>query len=278
MKLYVAEAGHTVVRLHQSDLNEYMLCPERARLLWTGQVTSGPSDATAIGTAVHAGAEALLRGADCYKTAREVMLATLEQEVSDPSFRWVQVKTWRTLVEHAERALHNWATLVEPHLGPPVFVEHSFDLHLCWYADDVEIRLGGQVDLGEETGIWDWKTTRNRAKYLARWPGEGWKLRRWAIQPTAYCWAVEQLDLLPNPRSFTYAAVSKTTEEAWFLPVERSESDYAWLQEVARNAVTMLRADLPEWPKLDQHALCSEDWCPAWALCKGRNGSVKPRT
>src|SRR5690606_37926115 len=42
-----------VFTIRQSWLTEWLICPERARALWFGEVVDGPTDATAIGTGLH---------------------------------------------------------------------------------------------------------------------------------------------------------------------------------------------------------------------------------
>src|SRR5690606_17010119 len=63
VKVTDTDAGR-VYEIHQSDIAEYQLCPERARAKWFGEVEVGPTDATAAGTAAHAGIETLILGGD----------------------------------------------------------------------------------------------------------------------------------------------------------------------------------------------------------------------
>lgn len=267
----------------QSWLGEYVLCPERARLKWFELVPDGPSDATAIGTGAHAGIEYIIRGgshAEAIQYARDAFV----METHEPHYRWVQVKTEETAFRHIETALDGWLWKVEPLLGTPIWVEQEFKFHFVTLllpdGRTVGINLSGTADFADEAGVWDWKTCKDPSKYTAGWGGEGWKLKRFGIQPTVYTLAGQHeglWDLLSwgdAPWSFTYAAMTKASRSATLLPVERTATDVAWLKRLCINATKMLVSDLPEWPLNDQSALCSEQWCPAHSICKGADAPL----
>ena len=272
-----------IIELHQSWLEEYMLCPERARQQWFNEVVDGPTDATAIGTALHAGAEAYLtrRAAhveDAYGFAR----SAFEVEMLDPDFKWIQVKKLETAMRRVDQALDNWFEGIYPQLGQPLIIEQEFRLPLGeFHGQDGhthEVWLAGTIDFGDDTGLWDWKTGKDGLKkYEGGRFGEGWKLKRWGLQPIIYCWAARQLELVPEPNVFNFAAVAKDAWQIRVLPVERSSDDDLWLAQLTQNVVNMLTSQMAEWPKNDHHALCSPVWCPAWGTCKGAT-SVKTPT
>jgi len=272
-----------VFTYHQSFLGEYQLCPERARYKWFGLVPDGPTDATAIGTGVHAGIEWIVAGNPA-GGAWEASVAALEEELADEHFRWVQVKTKDTALRHMATALNNLVIQVVPKLGTPIWIEQSFNEHLQTIelpdGRTAEIRLAGTADFADEAGLWDWKTRKaDSTKYKAGWGGEGWKLKRFGIQPTVYTWAADKLGLwehlgvVDEPWTFTFAASSKTSNEVDELPVERTPRHVEWLKQLTTNVTVLLSSGLAEYPKIDQHALCSPEWCPAWSVCKGRDGS-----
>lgn len=266
-----------VFTIRQSWLTEWLTCPERARALWFGEVVDGPTDATAIGTGLHAAIEHTLMG-NPIQGALDAGVAALEEELRHEHFRWVQVKTKDTAIAHMATAFQGWVTYALPQLGNPLYIEHHFDLH---FHDVVlpdgrtaEVRLEGTIDFIDEWGIWDWKTRKaSSTRYKAGWGGEGWQLQRWGIQPTVYCTAADLLgiwaDLELDVWRFTFAASSKTSHEVDFLECERGPEHVSWLKKLTANIVTVLSSDLEHYPMNDQHALCSETWCPAWALCKG---------
>ena len=268
------------LEFHQSWLNEYLLCPERARQLWFNEVVSGPSDATAIGTGLHAAAEHVLHGGSQEQAWDRAMSVFLE-ETHDEHFEWKQVKTVDTAFRHMATAFDGWYGRVLPMLTTPILIEAEFNFLFDEFdLDDgrtARINLAGAIDFGDELGLWDWKTCKTPEKYTPGWGGEGWKLKRFGIQPTVYCigaehlgyWSTIRPDGLDEPWDFTYAAVTKTQPSATFLPVERTPAHKGWLRKLVRNAAKMIASGLPEWPTIDQHALCSPEWCPAWSRCKG---------
>lgn len=279
----------TVLELHQSWLGEYLLCPERARQQWFGEVEDTPTDSTAIGTALHAYAESILRGG--YQAdARRAALDTWDYESALPGFRMVKVARESTALKHLENACDVWLARVYPNLGNPIAIEHKFDFPFMGFDTDghgtvaqakvieyadVEVRLAGAIDLIDEDGVWDWKSATNMDKYNPAFGGEGWKLKRFGIQPTVYCTALlldpdSPTGGIDTPVNFTFAAVSKTNRSVQFLPVERGREHVRWLSHLVANVAKMIVTD-PEgpWPLNDQHALCAPDWCPSWSSCKG---------
>jgi hypothetical protein len=263
-----------IITLRQSEINEWLLCPERFKAQKLDGLPSPPTDATAIGTATHAGFELILAGGS-YVDGLAAMREAFYEETQVEGYRWIQVKTPETALKHAQCALDNLVREVLPTLGTPLFIEEHFELPFIRVRDDVEVHLHGTIDFADEGGPWDWKTRKaDGTKYKAGWGGEGWKLKRFGVQPTVYTWAAEQLGLFaqldtPPPYSFTYAAASKTTPDVDILEVQRGPADYAWLEVQVRDIANMILSGIEDWPKIDQHALCSADWCPNWERCKG---------
>jgi len=258
--------GRTVYTFRQSGVGEFLLCNERARVNWLGLVEDGPTDATAIGTAVHAGAEAILRGMGP-EYGLSVALDTLGQEWAHPLFRAVQTKGFVTAVRYVESCLQAWYEGVYPQLGEPLFIEHYFNLPFGEGPNGSEIRLAGTMDFGDHIGPWDWKTAGDDRKY----GNEAWKLSRWAVQPTTYTWAVYELGLTTvTPVTFTWAAMTKgSRSNVQLVECQRGPADWAWLRSMLYGIAELHEANLSKWPVNDQHALCSAKWCANWSNCKG---------
>lgn len=268
------DAGNTVLRytFRQSGLSDFLLCPERARLLWSGDAEDSDSAEAAIGTAVHLAVERFKGGTpppEALEAARERFRGLSEAA----GFKWVKVKTEETAFRHIETCFATWLRDIEPKTGNPWAIEQPFKLkfaHLETHRSDYdrEIWLSGTIDYIDQSGLWDWKTCSRISKYTV----DGWQLKRWAVQPTVYTWAAHKLGYWEDtPVPFTYAAMQRTPSAFALLPVQRGPEDWAWLERQLWAIAELHDANLSQWPMNDQHALCSSDWCPAWDLCKGRS-------
>ena len=250
----------------QSTLNTLLLCMERGRLDLVDPIEES-TDATATGTAFHAGVEALLNG-ETMTTAKAKLVETFHAETKLPGFRWVKVKTAETCIKHAMLGLDGWVEQVWPKVGNVVAVEESFLVPLGSRGSDT-IELSGTIDAVDDSPtIWDWKTAGDEKKYKGGYGGEAWKLR-WAIQPAVYTKAWHHLH--GELAEFKYAAVTKGTSDFQIHSETRGPEHWAWLEEQCWSLVEFMQR-VPQdvvWPKNDQHALCSEKWCPRWGVCKG---------
>lgn len=265
--------------LRQSDINTFLICPERARQLWAGDVIDHPSAETAIGTAVHFAIEAFMDPLDPF-SAGECLEAAVDRfrgESEQPGFRWVKIKTVGTAEQHITNCFNTFLRDIEPLLGHAVAIEKHFRALLYHWSEldefdnfiHCEIWLEGTIDLIDHWGtIWDWKTVGRLFKYTS----EGWLLDRSAVQPTAYSYGAYELELVDpeRPIPFTYAVMQRTPCASTFKTVYRDYRHWDWLTAQCLNIVKLYEADVAQWPVNDQHALCSPDWCPAWANCKGR--------
>lgn len=271
IKLSTARSdGRLQVTFSQSWLNTFMECPEQARREMAGTLPYSPTDATAIGTGVHAGIEHVLKRED--GNPLDAAIAAFDAEVQHINFRWVQVKKKDTAYSHIQQALDAWATHIFPQLGEPIGIEEPFRLFLCsgedrgvpWVA-----YIEGTWDAEFADGLWDWKTAGDERKYKDGFGGEGWKLKRWAIQPTVYTLALATKYDDFSPKEFTYAAMVKGTDTCQVLNVQRDESHWAWLREQVASVMALIVSDVDPWPLNDHSALCSPKWCMAWPTCKG---------
>jgi hypothetical protein len=267
VRIATDENGRSTYTIHQSWLNTFFDCPELARRIAFEGLWDPGSDATAIGTALHAGAEHYLRNGgasfdDCYEAA----VVAFRAEVALEGFRWVQVKSEATALNYLRVCLQTWFNDVLPRLGAPVAIEHHFKQPL-YSTDTYDVMVGGAIDYVDDNGImWDWKTAMDADKYGKR---KQWEHKRWSIQPTVYnyAWWKETGENAP----FIFAACLKGTQPkpAQFVQVDRDESHHAWLRAQIVPIVEQTLADLSQWALRDTHVLCSPKWCPAWDTCKG---------
>lgn len=263
--------GRKSTNISQSWLNTFFNCPELARREVFEQLESSGTDATAIGTGLHSAAEAHLKDGADYDQCLDAAVASFRHEVSLPGFRWVQIKSEDTAIKYLTTCVNSWWDGVRPQLGAPVAVEWKFKTLLFTRTDkgagELDVYLSGALDFVDDNGIiWDWKTAGDADKYGKR---KAWEYERWSIQPTAYTlgWFRETGEYAP----FTFAVVMKGAQpkEAQFLTVERDERHWAWLTRQVESVMDLAESRLSGWPLRDQHALCSERWCPAWSTCKG---------
>jgi len=268
VRIATEDDGRTRYTIHQSWLNTFFDCPELARRIAFDGLDDSGSDATAIGTALHAGAEHYLKnGGASYEDCYEQAVIAFRYEANLPGFRMVQVASEDTALKYLGVCLRTWFNDVLPKLGSPVAIEWSFKIPL-YERDDYTVYLGGAADYVDDIGImWDWKTAMDADKYGKR---KQWEHKRWSIQPTTYtkAWHHETGENVP----FIFAACLKGAQPkpAQFVQVDRDESHWAWLQHQIDPIVQMARSDLTVWPMRDQHVLCSSKWCPAFSECKGK--------
>lgn len=266
--------GRRNYRFHQSWLSDTDLCPERARLGLAGELLDPPSDATSVGTAMHwaieCGIRAKQRGEDVYaEDLVPVAQAEFSKLIAEDGFTWKKRKE-KGARNYLTMAVENWYEAILPKLDP-WHVELSFGPYVLYEDDQRVVELGGTIDyVDRKWGLMDWKTGSPHS-----WAGKDWEKSRAALQPTVYCWAWRQhsaengLEEPPNPQPFRFV-VMRDDGAVQKVLVQRRLEDFAWLERKVRSVVTLIEAELPEWPRRDnENGLCSPKWCPAWAQCKG---------
>lgn len=268
--------------MRQSSLGETDICLERSRFEMTGTMPKVDNDASEIGTACHAGFELCLDGILCdgtaysLKVAQEAAQEELTQLMAQPHWRWIKFAGEADARWFVNAVVEMWYRETLPKLRP-IKLEHTFGPLTLYEDDERVVQVKGTIDyLDERWGIMDWKTGSRKH--------EKWEHERWAIQPTVYTWAAVQEGLVvPDTRGivpFHYEVFwRKRKYELEYQPykVERHAGDWAFLQEKALTLAKLIEAAYPaegpavlsRWPMNDNHALCSEAWCPAWKLCKG---------
>lgn len=283
MKVTEAPEGFQV-ELHQSFLQQYLTCPERARQDYLGLSQRSETDSTAVGTAVHAAIEAYL-GGDGVPMAEALGCEMFNFLASDATFKWVKCKTRETAHRDIKVCFQNWLRDVYPQLGSPLSVEEHFRLPFITLdhpLGNVSVSLEGTIDYLDETTVWDWKTSANEQSYAIDYNrgGKGREKQRWAIQPTVYSWAAHQLGYLPEPVDFTWAAMLRGPNGGvQVLRCQRGGADWRRLEALVRNVVKLHFLDLDEWPMNNTSYLCDHKYCDAWASCPmGEPADVGPRS
>lgn len=271
------DEGRYIHTFRQSSLNELDTCAERGRLTMTDLMPKVETDAAAVGTAVHAGVElyanALIEGEyaemnDVRDTAHDEFTRISQL----PEFAWKKYNEGqaRRLIDACIDEFY--ASGLSERLDP-IAVELPFGPITVYEDDQRVVRITGTVDLVDRRmGAADYKTAGDARKYKGGFGGDAWQLARWAIQPTVYSAALVAEGFLDpdGPWDFTYLAFGLgVPAELLELTVQRTVGDLQWLNLKALGWAKLVEADLDEWPRNDNHALCSPKWCPAWDLCKG---------
>ena len=264
MKSYFnEETGKWNHRFRQSLLNTASICAERARLTLLEEMPYDHTDSAGMGTAVHAGIEAELSGkVGSYEQGLEVIEEAWWEEQRQPDFKWVKHSgntAWKTIQVY----WGHWYNQYDPHSRHQRGweLEHPF-LYTVHEDEHRLIEMSGTYDAYDGFKLTDWKTS-------GRGPYDVQEKKRWAIQPTVYSQAVF-LETGNNP---PFEFVVMHADGLQRLTVMRDERDWAWLAETCVGYATMIEAELPAWPKVDQSWLCSRKYCSAWDRCKGKHYS-----
>jgi hypothetical protein len=229
-----------------------MLCPEQARLVGLNLLPEQETDAAEAGTAVHAAIE--MRVNDPHATFGDALdraIETFDIAESSPTFVWTKYSR-RTADRWIETCLGHWWETYGDKDFSLCQAETYFQVPIVDTPTQL-IELGGTIDLDTPTSVEDWKTS-GRGEYEQR------EYQRWDIQSTMYLYA----------RYFNVMHKQGLQR----FKVERDQNDFAWLRDQAATAAVLIEAELPVWPKRDDHWLCSAKWCPAWSQCKGKHFSV----
>ncbi len=267
----LAEDGKIWVR--QSWLNDVMICPERSRLGVIMPEWRTGSDATHIGTAVHAGIEEYLTN-DHADIAKQVAIETCAELIKTEPFRINSTNGTDEMMMYTGLLFDTFMNDIAPSVVKGGKCEQKFGVKLYDLPVDTSLPfdaqpavwLGGTIDYIDPNGvIWDWKTA-------ARKYSQGEKQRQ-AIQASAYALAcVENGWSNEFPVRFNYGVMTRTKNSAGqIVPVVRTEAHIDWFKHQVQSVVqscTSLGLETP-WIANDQHGLCSEKWCPYWSICKG---------
>jgi hypothetical protein len=266
--------------LRQSDLKTLDMCPHRWVWERDNPDEKWETSPAAIGSAVHAGIEAYLTLPGMSRLeCLDVIYMDFMYRTQLDNFKWVKVMTAETALRHAERYFGHWWAKYADHYDlnrpRPELVEYTFKNVPLYEDDEYKITVNGTVDLiddwveSDDSGEWecrkpiDWKTS-SRGEYPV------WEYARWAVQPTVYTYALRHEFPGVVWSDFTYGVMH--ADGVQDFSVVRGPSDWAWLQQKALSYAKMIESGTA--PKQDNHALCSEKWCAAWAQCKGASAPV----
>ena len=265
------------VWVRQSWLNDVMICPERSRLSVTMPDWRQGSDATHIGTAVHAGIETILTGGS-FDEGKKKASDTLNELIETEPFKFNAVESVADMTGYTSLLMETFAHDVLPHVkgggrceqkfGVKLFTIDNSDTSIPFEAQkpDTEVWLGGTIDYIDPDGVvWDWKTAGR--KY-----SQGEKQRQ-SIQATAYAYAVVENGWAEGyPVRFNYGVMTRTKNSVGqIVPIVRTSAHVDWFKHQVQSVVQpslLVGFDKP-WIANDQHGLCSEKWCPYWSICKG---------
>jgi len=260
MRIEQGDDGRTRIYFRQSWVNNFLLCNDRARL---DVETEATNEAAALGTAHHSGIEAALSGRiDKPSEVAEWSIATLIDLEKHFTYDDLDRDKCVAHLRHWSGQLRTQPEFVELYTNQERLVEQEFTIHVDTIGD-VDMHWTGTADaINCPTYLVDWKTSSR--KY------QRWEKQRWAVQPTIYAEAARQLGWVDDDKvDFRYVVFhrSLSSPAPETISVTRGPGHTAWLTRMLWRAYDLRQVH--EWPLNDQHALCSEKWCPAWAQCKG---------
>lgn len=271
--------GRVIHRFRQSWLNSYWNCPERARREAFGLVERTENDAASVGTAFHHAAEQSVNylGNDGIILGIGDVCELFDDEwnkmCDELDIRWVKRKRLGATA-YGRKISARWAEHVLPTLEP-FATEVPFGPIVIHEDAERIIQITGSIDyVDQRIGLVDWKSA-SRA-YTE------WEYQRWATQPTFYDLGFRHrvaegltgfggAEYHGPSGQWNYCVMPDRPDPMpQWVPVQRGPQWDGWLVEQLLDLSYQLEADLPSWPKRDQHALCSPKWCPSWGDCKGK--------
>ena len=256
MKSYVMPDGRWHHRIRQSWANTFDTCPERARLDTDAPQNRRESDAASVGTAVHAAIEYALEQRYEYDldVTLEEMEATAFHHLDSIPFLPIKWRTRSGPEGFLRKCVQAWYDHVYPtmtYFDAPPTLEKDFLLTLM--EDDLRlVEVSGRMDyFPNDPGdvIRDWKTS-GRGEYKTM------EYERWAIQPTVYTWAFNELrpDWWPPPVPFQYHVLGAHGHQGF--QVTRGPLEWGWMMEKIQSMCLLIESRLQSWPKQDNHCDC----------------------
>jgi hypothetical protein len=257
------------IYVRQSWVGDYLICPERARLARALPSFRTGSDATAIGTGVHAAIEwAINSFPSADHIDRDGMIEYAQSSVAEELAKPIKLtRISDSPIEPTVDAMVNsWIDTIAIDMEWGGSTELGFRFPTGQLAmNGYEIWYEGTIDYVEPSGrLWDWKTA-------ARSYSQSEKQKK-AHQPTVYSQFMKRTERVTgDTQTFMYGVmIRQATPKGQVVEITRTESDYAWLnnqvQAMVNNALVVASM---QWPMNDQHNLCSANWCDYWSVCKG---------
>jgi len=253
------------IYVRQSWLGDMAICPERARLGHVRPDLRTGSDATIIGTALHAGIESVLDNRSKEFGDMLEVVANEYETLEKTNYKKTNIDEEKipAYLESMSLAFYN---NILPHVEQGGEVEKYFQAPLGIEINGYGVWLEGTMDYITPSGvIWDWKTSSRTYNIKEK--------QKSAVQPTVYAEAAVQLGLCPDyPVQFKYGVMVRTeTPKHQIAVVERTQQHGLWLRHLVRGAVTSaLKTGYEDnWFMNDSSTLCSQAWCSYWDICKG---------
>jgi len=253
------------IYVRQSWLGDMAICPERARLGHVRPDLRTGSDATIIGTALHAGIESVLDNRSKEFGDMLEVVANEYETLEKTNYKKTNIDEEKipAYLESMSLAFYN---NILPHVEQGGEVEKYFQAPLGIDINGYGVWLEGTMDYITPSGvIWDWKTSSRTYNIKEK--------QKSAVQPTVYAEAAVQLGLCPDyPVQFKYGVMVRTeTPKHQIAVVERTQQHGLWLRHLVRGAVTSaLKTGYEDnWFMNDSSTLCSQAWCSYWDICKG---------
>jgi hypothetical protein len=260
--------------IRQSWLGDALMCPERARLSALHPETRKENDSAMMGTAVHAGIEAVLKeeldpdyigehSIEAFRL-REQELHAIGKSINITN---TDPKNWD---KHINSMAEAWVRDIYPHVPRGGITEFKFETKVGAIANELfeyELWFEGTMDYFHPQGIWDWKTAA-RKYYEAEKQSQN-------IQSAIYAESAVTLGMMNYDVDFTFGVmIRNASSTGQILTVNRTASHGQWIVNQTKslvNTLLIMQKNLPQekWLVNDQHYLCSQRWCPVWSMCKG---------
>jgi len=273
MRIEQTDTG-TRIYVRQSWLGDALMCPERARLIALHPESRKENDSAMMGTAVHAGIEAVLRGEispvnidDFAVSAFRVAETQLLIQAKKINITNTDPRNWD---KHIASMANAWVKDIMPSVPEGGDCEWKFSAKVADVVDGIfpyELWFEGTMDYFHPQSIWDWKTAA-RKYYQAEKQNQN-------IQSAVYAKAATSLGLMDYDVTFNFGVmIRNASSTGQIVPVVRTAQHGEWIVEQTKtlvNNLLIINNSQPStrWLANDQHFLCSQRWCPVWSKCKG---------
>jgi len=252
--------------IRQSQLTEFVRCPERFRLHVLHPENAIEGDEAFMGTADHAAAEMLLDGDIRLEDLADAVTAIVYDMLQADEPRWNAFKNGAEMAEQARRCIVAWGRDIYPKVPLVGVTEVDFAFQAGIHQGR---RYGfrGCVDYPTHYGIYDWKFP---AKVYKRW-----EKQKYDLQASIYT-AAGVAGALPFeydwPASFTFGITTRQDEpKGELVSVTRTYNHYEWVKHHAKVLIDMIVTMGMErpWPLRQEDWLCSAKWCGNYHECRG---------
>lgn len=264
------------IYIRQSWLGDYILCPQRSRYGMVLPSMRRGSDATAIGTGVHAGIEMVLNGTlpeTDFGLFREAVHTSVNSELGK-DIKHTGISADPEKMEACiDSMCEAWWEQINPFVTKGGHTEYRFKSPTGMTSKNgMEIWFEGTIDYVAPDGVlWDWKTASR--------PYYGKEKQKQSHQPTVYIDAMRTLGVIADtdePTLFRFGVmVRQEKPKAQIITVSRGKEQVEWVRRQTRSVVNSALGSwgTEDWAMNDTSALCSSKWCDYWNICKGAHWS-----